>query len=620
MASPGSRGTQAAGTIGAIGNTAPAVMHRATGDAGLNTGDGTGTQAIDWVLPIDGIKGESADKKMSISGESRLDVILGIEGIIGGSGHGDPIPAAGRVDPAASVTGGASDVMADAARSGGPTVTLVDGSSGGVGGAHDASVAGGNGGVWKTTSFLADEGAATEPCDPSFRGGVQVAAGDLDGDGRPDMIIGSRSAEGTVRSEGGSGGDAAAASIAKVGTGTLVFGGGQLPVGPISDVLYSAAGNSADSNGPEAPGGMLAAAAPVAHDSGIKVYVDVVYSHAAEAPPPVIGHGTSVLAWARVDGTAPTASVGPSAALAAPPDPAADVGTTVQGTNGDDIMWQTGAAWETLLGLGGNDVFVALADKQAPLQKDTWDGGAGTNWAHFSNVVTPVRVDLARYADRGEAQRAYEQPGGGYAYDAGISLHNIQNVIGSAHGDRIIGDAGANELWGHDGDDLLHGGAGDDVLVGGVGNDGLRGGPGNDWLEGGPGADIIRWEAGDLGHDTIVGFVLGQDSLAFGAGFLVTADPKHSLLVIGNATEATLRADTIGAGWQDLATFVGIGNKDLIAAINNGVLFGYQAGPLADGAPGGPCRPGPAGHRRRAGRRHGRRRRHRRWPDHHRRG
>jgi prepilin-type processing-associated H-X9-DG protein len=308
---------------------------------------------------------------------------------------------------------------------------------------------------------------------------------------------------------------------------------------------------------------------------------------AGEDAASAIDHGVSVLAWARVDGVSSStrASSTPIRTFVAPSDPSFDLGTVVEGTNGNDIIFQTNASWETLLGLGGDDVFVAVSSKETPAP-DTWDGGSGVNTAYFAGVDTPVGVNLAT----GTATR--DHPGD--LDVGGVDLINIQNVVGSAHDDTLTGDAAANTLWGHDGHDLLVGGGGDDTLDGGLGNDVLRGGEGIDLIRGASGADEIRWHVGDLGRDEIEGFVLGEDSIGFGDGFLVTADPADSLFVVGSFGEGVLMADTIEAGWQEIAIFRGISDDALQAAINNGVLFGYEAGPLAEDAPGGlagPARP-----------------------------
>jgi Ca2+-binding RTX toxin-like protein len=107
----------------------------------------------------------------------------------------------------------------------------------------------------------------------------------------------------------------------------------------------------------------------------------------------------------------------------------------------------------------------------------------------------------------------------------------------------------------------------------------IRGGSGNDVIHADGGADTIRWNAGDLGLDTVHGFTLGTDKVAFGNGFLVAGDPADNLLVFDSgAADSLLVANIQGHGYEAIATFKGITGDALEAAIENGVLFGYQAG------------------------------------------
>jgi hypothetical protein len=62
-------------------------------------------------------------------------------------------------------------------------------------------------------------------------------------------------------------------------------------------------------------------------------------------------------------------------------------------------------------------------------------------------------------------------------------------IAGGAGNDTVLAVEGADRLQGESGDDVLFGGAGNDTLSGGEGNDILVGGPGNDSLDGGPGLD-----------------------------------------------------------------------------------------------------------------------------------
>ncbi|WP_430938495.1 hypothetical protein [Rhodovulum sp. YNF3179] len=76
------------------------------------------------------------------------------------------------------------------------------------------------------------------------------------------------------------------------------------------------------------------------------------------------------------------------------------------------------------------------------------------------------------------------------------------NVFGDPRDDAVFAGAGADDIDGGDGDDALHGQAGDDTLRGGAGQDWLSGGDGSDTLWGGAGAD--RLDGGD-GADTLEG-------------------------------------------------------------------------------------------------------------------
>lgn len=129
-----------------------------------------------------------------------------------------------------------------------------------------------------------------------------------------------------------------------------------------------------------------------------------------------------------------------------------------------------GAGNDILLGLGGDDRLMGGAGN------DTMDGGAG--------------IDTALYLDA--------RPAPGQTGDIGVTLNlaltgpqntgiagidrvlGIENVVGSAFGDRLTGSALANVLTGGGGDDVLNGAAGNDTLLGGAGNDSLQGGAGID--------------------------------------------------------------------------------------------------------------------------------------------
>ena len=79
-------------------------------------------------------------------------------------------------------------------------------------------------------------------------------------------------------------------------------------------------------------------------------------------------------------------------------------------------------------------------------------------------------------------------------------------LFGGAGNDRLGGKGGNDLLLGNSGDDRLYGDDGDDVLVGGMGDDTLQG----DDFSGGQGRDVFVLAAGE-GTDTIVDFEVGTD-------------------------------------------------------------------------------------------------------------
>jgi hypothetical protein len=95
-----------------------------------------------------------------------------------------------------------------------------------------------------------------------------------------------------------------------------------------------------------------------------------------------------------------------------------------------------------------------------------------------------------------------------------------EEVMGTAHADRLVGTPG---------NDVFHGSGGNDTIMGRGGRDVVYGGPGDDRLLGGPGADRVF---GGSGRDTILGG-RGADVLVGGPG---------RDLLRGNSGNDTLRA------------------------------------------------------------------------------
>ncbi|MEQ9640316.1 MAG: hypothetical protein RIM84_09880 [Alphaproteobacteria bacterium] len=119
-----------------------------------------------------------------------------------------------------------------------------------------------------------------------------------------------------------------------------------------------------------------------------------------------------------------------------------------------------------------------------------------------------------------------------------------ESVGGGAGGDTIFGNGGADTIDGGDGDDLIAGGDDNDSLAGGDGNDAGYGQAGDDTLAGDAGDDNLR---GNLGNDSVTGGPggdtlrghVGDDSVSGGAG----AD----LVFSGGGNDVILATDDDGA-------------------------------------------------------------------------
>ena len=173
---------------------------------------------------------------------------------------------------------------------------------------------------------------------------------------------------------------------------------------------------------------------------------------------------------------------------------------TLQGGDGDDMLVGN-AGGDVLTGGGGDDVLWGGNDDdriEGGPGDDRIIGGAGRDTLDYSGSDTGITVSLATGdASGGDAQ--------------GDRISRIEDVVGSAHDDRITGDDAGNRLSGGDGDDALTGGGGDDALTGGGGDDALTGGDGDDKLVGGDGDDKL---VGNRGDDVLTGG--GDDDVLWG--------------------------------------------------------------------------------------------------------
>ncbi len=180
-----------------------------------------------------------------------------------------------------------------------------------------------------------------------------------------------------------------------------------------------------------------------------------------------------------------------------------------------------GTASDTIFGTAGDDTIQALNGDDllmGSLGADEMNGGKGLDTVDFLGAPAAVTVDFAHAStNRGWAE--------------GDTFIAIENLRGSAFGDKMMGSSDANGFDGAAGSDSLNGRGGDDTLIGndghdtllgvagadqidgGNGNDTVKGGKGDDTITGGMGSDTLR---GDVGNDSVAGN--DGDDTAFGAG------------------------------------------------------------------------------------------------------
>jgi Ca2+-binding RTX toxin-like protein len=144
-----------------------------------------------------------------------------------------------------------------------------------------------------------------------------------------------------------------------------------------------------------------------------------------------------------------------------------------------------------------------------------------------------------------------------------------QNGVGSPFGDHITGDDRGNVLVGGDGGDWLDGRAGDDTFHGGEGDDWMLGGGGNDLLLGQSGNDVLFGDEGDdllyggdgldvlfggSGADTLLGGA-GDDVLFGGHGNDILHGGKGSDILRGDAGSDTFHYESPAEGGDIVTGF-----------------------------------------------------------------
>ena len=258
-----------------------------------------------------------------------------------------------------------------------------------------------------------------------------------------------------------------------------------------------------------------------------------------------------------------------------------DIENVIGSAHGDELygnalanrmVGNAGADWlegdagaDTIRAGRGNDTLIGGADG------DVLDGGAGRDMASYSASDGNVAVSLASGTGAGGAAE-------------GDTLTAIEDLKGSAHGDRLTGDANANLLKGLKGDDTLLGYLGDDLLRGQQGDDLLFGYTGADVLIGGSGQDTAYYGGSGAGvnvslaHNDANGGTATGDTLI---GIENVTGSGHQDRLIGDAAANALS----GQGGND-QLFGFYGNDLLQGQGGNDFLFGYAGADTLKGGSG----------------------------------
>ncbi len=470
-------------------------------------------------INLSSLNGSNGFSILGVSASDTSGYSVASAGDVNGDGFADIIVGAYQADPGGNASAGSSYV--------------VFGRSGGWAASINLSALNGSSG------FRLDGVAANDQS-----GRAVNAAGDLNGDGFADLIVGAWQAD---------------PNGADSGSSYVVFGksGGWSSVINLSG-LNGASGFRLDGVSAGDNSGVSVAAAGDVDGDG---FGDVIIG-AHQADPSGTASGSSYVYFSPVTGAATFRGTSLADLLRGTPD-----NDVMNGFGQNDRLFGN-AGHDTINGGAGNDTIDGGAGN------DSLDGGADIDTLSYASASTNVTISLAL---------AGAQNTGG----AGIDVFTgFENVTGGAGNDSLTGNAGDNVISGGarndtvdggDGNDTITGNEGQNVLTGGLGDDSINGGVDDDTIDGGTGNDTL---SGGLGDDVLTGGA-GIDTLSFAGettNITVSLAQTVEQIITGRRDRITI------SGFENLTG--GERNDSLTGDAGDNVLSGNAGNDTIDGGAG----------------------------------
>jgi len=202
-------------------------------------------------------------------------------------------------------------------------------------------------------------------------------------------------------------------------------------------------------------------------------------------------------------------------------------GTILVGRAGKDVH-----AAGDLNGDGIGDILVG-----APYASTAGHTGDGVAYIIYGQGAGPITQTGGAGVD------VLTGAGGADTLNGGAGKDTLNGLGGD---DTLNGDDGNDVIYGGDGNDVVHGGEGGDIIYAGIGGDNLDGGGGNDKLFGDAGDDIIIGAAGNDSmfggddNDTLTGNS-GNDQLNGGTGAdIMTGGADNDVYIVDNIGDQTI--------------------------------------------------------------------------------